>query len=143
MIVEILENDHKNINKLENKFSTFFSYNGYILDDFRRNIFSKYFIYLIKSNIIGYVNYYEIYDRIEIANIFVDNEYRNKKIGSKMIEYLLKIADNKNIKNITLEVREDNYPAIALYKKYKFEKVAIRENYYNGVDGILMERKMK
>ena len=27
------------------------------------------------------------------------------------------------------------------YKKFNFEEVAIREKYYNGIDGILMERK--
>ena len=44
-------------------------------------------------------------------------------------------------KNITLEVKIDNTPAIKLYKKFDFEEVALRKGYYNGVDGILMERK--
>ena len=43
-------------------------------------------------------------------------------------------------KSITLEVKIDNFPAIHLYEKYGFEKKAIRKGYYNGIDGILMER---
>ena len=46
-------------------------------------------------------------------------------------------------KNITLEVKEDNEPAIKLYKKHGFEQTATREGYYNGVDGLLMERTIQ
>ena len=44
-------------------------------------------------------------------------------------------------KSITLEVREDNIPAIKLYEKNGFIKKAKRKGYYNGIDGFLMERK--
>ena len=44
-------------------------------------------------------------------------------------------------KNITLEVRKDNIPAINLYKKFNFQEKAIRKGYYQGTDGILMERE--
>lgn len=143
MIVEVDRSNFELINKLENAFSTVFSYKDYILNDFKNNIFSKYFIYFDKSNIIGFVNYYEIYDKIEIANIYVDEMNRSKKIGSKMIEYLINLAKQKNVENITLEVNINNVVARKLYEKYGFKSVAIRQNYYNGIDGILMERKMK
>ena len=143
MIVEVDRSNFELINKLENAFSTVFSYKDYILNDFKNNIFSKYFIYFDKSNIIGFVNYYEIYDKIEIANIYVDEMNRSKKVGSKMIEYLINLAKQKNVENITLEVNINNVVARKLYEKYGFKSVAIRQNYYNGIDGILMERKMK
>ena len=44
-------------------------------------------------------------------------------------------------KDITLEVRIDNYPAIKVYKDNGFEQTAIRKGYYKGIDGLLMERK--
>ena len=54
-----------------------------------------------------------------------------------MLEYLL-----INIsKDITLEVRESNYPAINLYKKFGFTKLAIRKNYYKNEDALLMGTK--
>ena len=142
MIVEIDKNKIELINQLENTFSTIFLYKNYIIDDFNNNIFSKYFIYIEKSNIIAFINYYDLYDRFEIANIVVKEEYRNKKIGSKLIEYLIKIGKEENIKNITLEVKVSNNIAINLYKKYNFNIVAIRSKYYDGIDGYLMERKM-
>lgn len=142
MIVEITNKDLELINKLENTFSTIFSSKNIIINEFKGNIFTKYFIYLEKSNIIGFVNYYDMYERFEIANIYVLPEYRNKKIGSKLIEYVIKLGESQNIENITLEVKEDNVYAIRLYRNYNFKTVAIREKYYNGVDGLLMERKM-
>ena len=42
---------------------------------------------------------------------------------------------------ITLEVSKENERALALYKKYGFKEVALRKGYYDGVDGILMEKK--
>ena len=53
------------------------------------------------------------------------------------MDYFIHTVD----KDITLEVKIDNVPAISIYKKFGFKKVAIRKNYYNGTDGILMERK--
>ena len=47
----------------------------------------------------------------------------------------------KENKDITLEVNIKNSIAIKLYKNFGFEEKAIRKGYYNGIDGILMERK--
>ena len=54
----------------------------------------------------------------------------------KGIKKFIEIVD----KNITLEVKIDNYPAIKVYEDNGFKMVAIRKGYYNGIDGILMER---
>ena len=141
MIKELNINDDKIIEKVEATFPTFFSKNG-IFNDFKQNAFTKYFIYMEKSNIIGVVNYYDLYDRFELAYIEVSEEYRNKKIGSSLVEYLLKIGEEKKITNITLEVNMNNEFAIKLYEKFDFKIVATRKGYYDGVDGYLMERKM-
>lgn len=141
MIQEIKSTDYDIIEKVEKLFPSFFSKTR-IIDDFRENDFTKYFIYIEKSNIIGIVNYYDLIDRFELCYIEVSEEFRNKKVGSKLIEELIRIGQNKNIINITLEVNVDNQVAIKLYEKYGFKIVAIRKGYYNGIDGYLMERKM-
>ena len=101
------------------------------------NPYSNYIGYFYDDEITGYIEYLTIYDRIEISNIFVKDEYRNRKIGTNMLKYLIDIS--KGFINITLEVKEDNIYAIKLYENLGFKKVATREGYYNGVDGILME----
>lgn len=105
--------------------------------DFESNPFGKYLIYKEDEEIIGYLYYSDIYERAEINQIEVNLIHRNCGKGSKLLEKMISLVD----KDITLEVREDNTPALKLYKKYGFVETAIRKGYYNGVDGILMERK--
>ena len=140
MIREITINDN-DIDQLESLVKNSFSYD--LKEDLTNNFFSKYFIYEENNNIIGFINYSDLYDRFELNYIYVKEEFRNNKIASKLMTYFINIGMGKNIDNITLEVSIDNEIAICLYKKYNFKEVAIRKNYYNGVDGILMERMMK
>lgn len=100
------------------------------------NPFVNIYVYLVDDYVVGYLNYSLIYDRIELNQIEVLDSYRRNGIGSFLVNYLVGLE-----LPITLEVKEDNISAIGLYEKYGFKKVAIRKGYYNGVDGILMERK--
>ena len=101
--------------------------------------FRKYFCYEENNEIIGYFCIDIIYEKIELINIFVKNEFRNRKIGSNMIKYLIDFARKSDIYNITLEVNEENLYAIKLYESNGFMKKALRKGYYNGNNGILME----
>lgn len=142
MINILNENNIEMITNIVKNFPMVFSSKEQIENDFKNNVFTRYFIYLEKNNIIGFINYYDLYDRYEIANIYVKEENRNQKIGSKLLEKVIKLGEQQQIKNITLEVKKDNVYAIKLYEKNEFKKVAIRKAYYDGTDGILMERKM-
>ena len=142
MINILNENNIEMITNIVKNFPIVFSSKEQIENDFKNNVFTRYFIYLEKNNIIGFINYYDLYDRYEIANIYVKEENRNQKIGSKLLEKVIKLGEQQQIKNITLEVKKVNVYAIKLYEKNKFKKVAIRKEYYDGKDGILLERKM-
>lgn len=109
------------------------------LSDYKitNNSFNKVIAYCDNDVIIGYLDYSVMYERAEINYIFIKNEYRHKGIASKLINYMLQVID---VDSITLEVRIDNYSALALYKKFNFKEVSIRKNYYDDVDGILMIR---
>lgn len=116
--------------------------NRNVKTEFANNPFNKYFILFQKNKIIGFLNIFEIYDKIEIVNINIKDEYQGKGYSKLLMDKLITYSNNHNIKNITLEVNSNNSIAINLYKKYEFKEVAIRKKYYNGIDGILMERKM-
>lgn len=103
------------------------------------NPFRKFFIYELNNEIIGYLIVDILYERLEIIDVFVIPEERNKKVASNMIKYLIDFAKKISSINITLEVNEQNVYAIKLYEKYGFKNVARREKYYNDKDGILME----
>lgn len=102
-----------------------------------KNPFDKVLVYKENDEIIAYLYYSEIYERIEINNIEVKSDSRNKGIGTKLLKKLTETVE----KSISLEVRENNYPAIRLYKKFNFSERAIRKGYYQGIDGILMVRE--
>lgn len=136
-MIKELVNEEDLIKELESNFN-------YVITDIKsdliNNPFSHYIVYLDNS-IQGFINYYLMYDRIEIANFNVLDKYQHQGIGTKLLEYLINKYTGK-VNNITLEVRCDN-KAINLYQKWGFKKTAIRKDYYNGIDGILMERKMR
>ena len=71
-------------------------------------------------------------------NIVVKKSKRNNKIGSLLLEHLISLAKKLNCKSLSLEVNEDNLPAINLYKKFGFEQIGFRKNYYEDKNGIVM-----
>lgn len=101
------------------------------------NPFCHFIVYTINSKVVGYLYFSLIYDRIEINQFEVLKMYRKRGIGSCLLSYLIESYKFP----ITLEVRCDNLSAIKLYRKFGFRDVALRKNYYDGVDGILMEKK--
>lgn len=101
--------------------------------------FRKRIGYYIDDVIVGYLIYDLLYDRVEIVNIYVLDKYRNNKIGTLLLKYLVDLCEKNNIINITLEVKVSNVYALNLYNNFGFVKKAIRKGYYNGEDGYLME----
>lgn len=124
-----------NLSELDNSFIS----KEYISKELENNPFGKVLILKENEEIIGYLYYSDIYERCEINQFEIDSIHRNCGKGDLLLKYLINTLE----KDITLEVKEDNIPAIHIYKKNGFLKKAIRKGYYNGVDGILMERKYK
>ena len=112
------------------------------VDMVNNNPFAKRIEYVIDNLVIGYLEYSLIYDRMEIDNFYVNEEYRNQGIGTKLLSYLISEAISLRVINITLEVRCSNEVAISLYKKFGFREVALRKFYYGDEDGILMEKQV-
>lgn len=108
--------------------------------DFVSNEFNKLITFKINNEIIGLLIFSQIYDRLEVDYILVLENFRNKKIASKMMEYLCIFMKENKFLNISLEVKINNEAAINLYKKFDFKIVSIREKYYNGVNAYLMVR---
>jgi len=106
------------------------------------NPFTQVFVIKTNEEIVGIMILDIIYERMELIQIEVKEEYRNQGYASKLLEFMINLAKEKKLENITLEVRSDNTTAIHLYEKYGFVSVSKREKYYQDKDGILMERKM-
>lgn len=127
MIRGITDKDLFEVNKLLQIFNVKYSDNEF------RNIL----VYEDDKKIVGVLVYLLIYDRAEIEYIVVKDEYKRLGIGSKLLSFI-----EKDIKNITLEVRESNTTAINFYKKNGYSIVSTRHNYYKNEDGYLMIKNL-
>lgn len=106
------------------------------------NPFKKKVEYFVSEEVVGYLEYLLMYDRMEIENIFVLEKYRGQGIGNRLMAYLVSVAIENRVINITLEVRENNEVAKNLYKKFGFREVAMRHHYYGDENAILMEKQV-
>lgn len=112
------------------------------IDENTTNPFLKKIEYLQDDNVVGYLKYLLMYDKMEIDNLFVEENFRNQQIATKLLSYLVSIAIENKVVNITLEVRISNEIARDLYKRFGFREVALRKSYYGNEDGILMEKQV-
>ncbi len=120
---KLINNDYEKLFPLEN-----------ILNNKNEKIYN----YLKEDKVLGFIHYSLVTDYLEIINVVVKPEERNKGIGSKLLEFVL---ENNEYDNVTLEVAVDNHEAISLYKKYDFKVLSVRSKYYNGKDAYLMGRR--
>lgn len=113
-----------------------------VLYDIKNNPFTNYYVYKIDNKIVACINYQIMYERSELIDINVLDNYQNQGIASKLLEFMFLNLKDNNVETITLEVRDNNLNAIHLYEKYGFKKVSIRKGYYQGIDGILMKKEL-
>jgi len=99
---------------------------------------SYYIVARLDNEIVGFGGIWQAIDIMHVTNIVTKKNKRNQKIGSKILEELIKISKKKQAISITLEVNEKNIPAIRLYEKYNFKKVGLRKKYYNNIDNAII-----
>lgn len=116
-------------------------WNEKILKDEFYNENSEYFVVCENEIICGFAGLWFNIDEAHIMNIAVKKDFRKKGIGSELLKFLIEEAKNKEKICITLEVRDDNIPAIELYKKFDFDILGKRKKYYNNCnDAIIMTK---
>ena len=110
--------------------------------DIKNNSFTNYYIYKIDNNVVAFINYQVMYERAELIQISVKEEYQNQKIASKLLEFMFNDLKEKQVESVTLEVKVTNEKAIHLYKKFGFIEISLRKGYYKGIDAILMKKEV-
>lgn len=144
-IRDMTVDDIDDVIEIEKKsFPTPWSKNAFKLE-ISKNILARYLVAELGRKIVGYAGLWLIVDEGHITSIAVDTEYRNKGIGSLLLEGLIDLCRKLNSKAMTLEVRKSNESAKSLYKKYGFKEYGIRPGYYvdNKEDAIVMWKKIE
>ena len=79
----------------------------------------------INGNLIGAVTLQrELYKKLKhkgsILSFFIKLEYRNRGIGRKMLQYIIDLANEYELEQLTLSVVSTNTKAIRLYESFGF-----------------------
>jgi ribosomal-protein-alanine N-acetyltransferase len=93
------------------------------------------FVLEYSNEISAYLITQSILDECHILTIGVAENFQNQGLASKLINFLIKHLEHqpKNCQRILLEVAESNLSAINLYKKFEFNQIGLRKNYYQNV----------
>ena len=68
---------------------------------------------------------------------------RGRGVGARLLEHIAQAAAARGCARLSLEVREDNRAAIALYRKQGFRELCLRPGYYeDGQAALCMERSL-
>ena len=109
-----------------------------IYTDLTFNPYAHYMVLEIDKEIHGYIGLW-INDNSEIINFYVDKEYQGLGFGKMMLDFAIRLCELSKVNNLSLEVRESNEIAKALYKKHGFIFSHKRERYYdNGEDALVL-----
>jgi len=91
---------------------------------------------------VGYIEFHQAVDFADIHHIEISPEFHNQGYGTQLLNTFLNDMKHRGVKDVTLEVRVDNYNAIHLYEKFGFKVVGNRKGYYQGIDGLLMKLEL-
>lgn len=89
---------------------------------------------------IGSAEFHLIQDECQIIDIQIENAFRRKGYGQKLLEAMVQNSKQLGCSKWILEVRSQNTPAITLYQKNGFVQNGLRKKYYPDDDAVLMVR---
>lgn len=106
------------------------------------------YIYLVACNgeaVVGYAGCVIACDDADITNIAVQGRFRRMGIADKLLEVLERVAGERAVKNVFLEVRESNDGARSLYTSRGYVDIGMRKNFYRepDEDAVLMQKIIK
>ena len=95
------------------------------------------------GKVAGYAGLQVILDEGYITNVAVRPESRRGGVAGQLLDVFLNFAGANKLAFLTLEVRESNYAAIALYGSRGFRGAGRRRNYYEHPkeDAIIMTKE--
>lgn len=96
----------------------------------------------VHGAVAGYAGLAAFGDEAHVMTIGTDPALQARGVGRTMLRALLAEAERRGARQVILEVRVDNVPAIALYESEGFVTVGVRRRYYQpeGVDAAVMIR---
>ncbi len=134
-----------NIATFQQDIPTYDEWNKSHLKEFR-------YVCIAENNIVGWialsqVSSRKVYSGVVELSIYIDEKFRNLKVGTKLLKYLINSLDNKKIWTIQSSIIQENVASIRIHEKCGFRMVGYREKIARDNNGlwrntVLMERKI-
>lgn len=88
----------------------------------------------------GYIGMWVVFDEGHITNLAIHPLYRRQGVAKALLNNLITVARERDVKHLTLEVRRSNLSAQDLYQKMGFVHMGVRRKYYldNNEDAFIM-----
>lgn len=104
------------------------------------NAMARYIVLESARGVIGFAGLWLMLDEAHIVTVAVLPNERRAGYGRLLVHGLILLAKSEGMQVATLEVRESNEAARALYRRYGFYEVGLRKRYYsdNGEDAVIM-----
>ena len=91
------------------------------------------------ERIIGYAGAFLLAPDSDVQTIAVSPRDQGRGVGAILLTWLIEQAVAQGCRQMLLEVRSDNVPAIAMYERFGFVRISVRRDYYErGVDAVIM-----
>jgi [ribosomal protein S18]-alanine N-acetyltransferase len=86
------------------------------------------------GKLLGYAGLAASGAEADVQTIGVAPSAQGRGVGALLLGALLSEAARRGCSSVLLEVRADNAPAIRLYERHGFERIAVRRRYYQPGD---------
>ena len=107
--------------------------------EFAENKLAHYYGCFLDQCLLGFGGFWQILAEGHIANVAVHPDFRGRGLGQLLVACLKTACRALGGTAMTLEVRQSNLAALALYQKSGFESAGVRPHYYNnGENAVIM-----
>ena len=101
----------------------------------------------LDGEIVGFIDQWIVHDFAHgaklsyIQNLYVISQHRRKGVGSRLLEEIIRSAENKGVLEIHVVTEFENKAAIDLYRKHGFVEESLQlEREFEQIDSAVTER---
>lgn len=97
----------------------------------------------VADQIVGYASLRFVGREGDVNTIAISKNHQRQGLGKELLDWMTATAKDLGVRELFLDVRADNEPAILMYQANGFERIDVRRNYYDhSVDALVMRKKL-
>lgn len=131
----MVESDLREVMAIEMK--VFPSYGHWTHQTFQSALAAGYDCWLardVSGTLVGYFVLMKVVDEVHLLTIAINPDWQGKGLGRGLMDKVIELAKTMQMESLLLEVRLSNKRALEIYRRYGFDQIGQRKNYYAGPD---------